>query len=317
MARNTKKVALIKGRVIRVTRLDACGRPVYGDDNVVTSKGFISVALKATTNTTNEVLITNASGETIVREAAVTDLSGYSVEVTLAEVDPELLALVTNQNVVFDADGNASGFDIDTQLSLTGSGVALEVWAGAPATDSCDNVQSQGTYGYILLPFLQGGILGDFSILDGGISFILTGMNTTDGNHWGKGPFDVQLNPVNGGPSVPGPLLTSVGSTIALRVLLVDVAPPVPVTGSRPLLNPANTALTAVTPTHTAGSKSVAFAVSPTVAAGVGVWYDFGDDTWDYVLSPGTTTHVYPDFGTYTAKASTNGKWVSSSFTLA
>lgn len=315
MARNTKKVALVKGRVIRVTRLDACGRPVYGDDAVVTSKGFISVGLSANTNDTDEVRITNAAGDTIVYEASVTELSGYGVEIALAEVDPELLALVTGQALVFDADGNAAGFDIDTQLSLTGSGFALEVWAGAPVADACDDVEAEGTFGYILLPFLQGGILGDFSIENGGITFTLTGANSKDGNSWGKGPFDVQLNPVNGGPSVAGPMLQAIGKTTALRVLLVDVAPPVPVTGSRPLLDPANADITALTTTVTA--RSVAFAVTPAPAAGGGVWYEFGDDTWDYVEGNGSTTHVYGAAGTYTARASSNGNWITKSVTVA
>ena len=34
MSRKTTKVALVNGRRMRVTRLDSCGRIVYGDDNV-------------------------------------------------------------------------------------------------------------------------------------------------------------------------------------------------------------------------------------------------------------------------------------------
>jgi hypothetical protein len=57
----------------------------------------------------------------------------------------------------------------------------------------------------------------------------------------------------------------------------------------------------------------VAFTTTP--AATGGVWYDFGDGTWDFVNAPGTTTHSYAKKGTYTAKASQNGSWVSTTVT--
>jgi hypothetical protein len=43
------------------------------------------------------------------------------------------------------------------------------------------------------------------------------------------------------------------------------------------------------------------------------VWYEFGDGTWDYVAAPGATTHEYAAAGTYTAKATQNGTWVTHS----
>lgn len=317
--RSTKKVALLKGRRLRATRLDACGRPVYGDDAVVTSKGFISVGFTANTAETDEINVLNAAGETIAYEASVTSLRGYGIEIVLGEVDPELFSLITGQPVVLDADGNPSGFDIDTQITLTGQGFALELWAGAPAGDACEDEDAQGSYGYLLLPFLQGGILGDFSVENGAISFTITGANTKDGNAWGRGPYNVVLNPGEdpGDPKVPGPMITPVSTTTALRVLIVDVAPPEALTGSRPLLNPANAPTVSVTPDVDTGEMEVAFAVTPDPAVGVGVWYDFGDGTWDYVETAlGDTTHEYEEAGTYTVRASTNGVWVTNTVTV-
>jgi hypothetical protein len=316
MARNTKKVALLKGRRIRATRLDACGRPVYGDNGQVTSKGFISVGVTANTNATDEVRVTNAAGETIIYEPSVTEFSGYALEIVLGEVDPDLLSLVTGQPVVLDADGNASGFDVDTKIDLTGQGFALEVWAGAPAGDACDDDDAEGTYGYLLFPFLKGGILGDFSIENGGISFTLTGANTTDGNAWGRGPYDVMLNGA-AGSRVPGPMLTAISPTTALRVLLVDVAPPAVLIGSRPLLRRTDAPLTSVTATTTAGSKVVTFAVAPDPIDGVGVEYDFGDGSWDYKLDDnGNATHTYEEDGDFVVTATTNGQLVSTTVEL-
>lgn len=308
--RSTKKVALVKGRRLRVTRLDACGRPVYGDDATVTSKGFISVSYTANTNDSDAIVVTNAAGEIIVSEQSVTSIVGYGTEIAFAEVDPELFSLITGQPLVLDADGNPVGFDVDTKISLTGSGFALEVWAGAPTTDACTDEDAQGTFGYILLPFLQGGILGDFSIENGGITFTITGANTKDGNDWGRGPYDVMLNvdPDDDEAKIPGPMVDPVSTTTALRILLVDVAPPEALTGSRPLLDPSVPALTTLTAVGTTGSKTVEFSVAP-YTTGKGVWYEFGDGTFDYVL--GDADHTYAANGTYTASASTNGVWVS------
>src|SRR6476469_1177698 len=103
----TKCLSLVKGRRIRLTRLDGCGRPVYGDCSTSVSKGFISVAFTANTTESDEISVTNAAGEICVFEPAETSLTGYAVEIAFCEVDPELFSLVTGQPIVTDASGNA------------------------------------------------------------------------------------------------------------------------------------------------------------------------------------------------------------------
>lgn len=411
----TKCLSLVKGRRIRVTKLDACGRPIYGDNSHVVSKGFISVAFTANTAESDEINVTNAAGEVCVFEAAVTSLTGYGLEVQFCEVDPELFSLVTGQPVVKAADGvTVVGFDVDTKIDLSSSNFALELWAGSPATDSCSNPGATGAYGYLLLPFLKGGILGDFTVENGAITFTLTGANTSEGNAWGVGPYPVMLGAggtaevqratitgvptggtftltyagatttaiaynataavvqtalealpnlaggdaiVTGGPGpttawtitfggnlnvrdvtqmtatgsftggttptiaittiTPGvspaasAMTTAVSTSVALRTMIVDVAPPASACGARPVLDPAVTALTAITGTPT--GLSVSFTTTP--AASGPVWWDFGDGTWDYVAAPGATTHIYPTTGVWAPKASTNGKFVTGSVT--
>jgi hypothetical protein len=302
----TKCLSLVKGRRIRLTRLDGCGRPVFGDCSTSVSKGFISVAFTANTTQSDEINVTNAAGETCVFEPAETTLTGYAVEIAFCEVDPELFSLVTGQPVVTDASGNVIGFDLDTKTSLSGQGFALELWAGSAAGDACATEGSQGSFGYLLLPFLQGGIVGDFTVENGAVTFTLTGANTRDGNSWGVGPYsDIQID----GTGQPGPMLTPIGSTVALRTILTDVAPPEAVCGCRPLLDPSLPALTAVT--GTAIGLDVDFDVTPPASGSV--QYDFGDGTWDIVAAPGSASHTYATAGTYTVKASQNGVWVSTS----
>jgi hypothetical protein len=305
----TKCLSLVKGRRIRVTDLDSCGRPVYGDDSQVVSKGFISVAFTANTTESDEINVTNAAGEVCVFEASVTSLTGYGVEIAFCEVDPELFALVTGQPVVLGADGTTViGFDVDTKVSLDNSNFSLELWAGSPTGDACSTEGAQGSYGYLLLPYLTGGILGDFTVENGAVTFTLTGANTKEGNSWGVGPYDdIMLD--SGG--APGPMTTPVSSSVALRTMIVDLAPPDAACGARPLLDPSITPITSIAGVAT--GLSVAFTATPPSAGSV--HYDFGDGSWDYVVAPGDTTHVYETAGTYTVKASNNGEWVETTVT--
>lgn len=310
MAHTTKCLSLVKGRRIRVTALDSCGRPIYGDCSQVTSKGFISVAFTANTTESDEISVTNAAGEVCVYEAAVTSLVGYGIELSFCEVDPELFALVTGQPVVTAADGTTVvGFDVDTKIGLENSNFALELWAGSPTGDACSTDGAQGAFGYLLLPFLKGGILGDFTVENGAVTFTLTGANTSEGNSWGIGPYDVMLD----GTSVPGPMTTPVSTSTALRTMIVDVAPPEAACGCRPVLDPSAVALTSIAGVVT--DSTAAFTATP--ASSSPVWYDFGDGTWDYVAAPGNTSHTYATPGTYTVKASTNGEWVTTTVTIA
>lgn len=314
MARKTQCLPLVKGRRIRVTRLDGCGRPVYGEDSKVVSKGFISVAFTANTIETDEINQTNASGEPCIYEPSETSLVGYGVEITFCRVDPDLLALITGQNVVLAADGETViGFDVDTKISLANSNFALELWTGSPTGDACASEGSEGQFGYILLAFLRGGILGDFTVENAAVTFTVTGANTREGNAWGVGPYNV----TTGVGGVPSPMATPITTSTALRTILVDLAPPEEECGARPLLDPALPSLTSVTASEDTGdpeAMTADFVVAP-VATGP-VQYDFGDGTWDYVAAPGTTTHEYAAPGTYTVRASQDGVWVSTTVTV-
>lgn len=305
MAGVTSCISLVKGRRIRLTRLDGCGRPVFGECSTSVSKGFISVAFTANTIDTDEINVTNAAGERCVYEPAETSLSGYSLEITFCEVDPDLFALATGQPVVADGD-NTIGFDIDTQLDLQGQGFALELWAGAANTDACATEGAQGSFGYLLIPFLKGGIVGDFTVENGAVTFTLTGATTRDGNAWGVGPYsDIMLD----GLGDPGPMVTPVGTTVALRTILTNVNPPEAVCGCRPLLDPEVEPLESIA--GVVAGFLVTFTPDPDDIVAP-VWYDFGDGTWDY-LAPGAmgaTTHTYAATGTYTVRASSNGTWV-------
>jgi hypothetical protein len=278
---------------MRVTRLNGCGAPVYGDGSVGVSDGFVSVGFTANTDEGEEINVTNAAGNTCVREAPCPKFLGYTIEIEFCNADPALFALLTGQEPVVDADGVAVGFRVNSDISACESGFALEVWTGVPGV-ACDpgTADDAEPGGYLLLPYLQGGIFGDFTVENAAISFTVTGAATKTGSGWKEGPYDV----IRSGATV-GPLLTPIEKGDHLHVQYTDVAPPPAFCGTQPLLDPVGAPLTGVTATATL--LSVVFSPTP---AGADPWYvDFGDGTWDYSDTGGDITHVYDAPGTYQA----------------
>lgn len=302
----TKTLSLVKGRRIRVTRTDNCGRPVFGDESTSVSKGFISVAYTAITNESDEISVPNAAGEICVFEPSETTLVGYSVEIVFCDVDPEVFSQITGNPVVRDAFGAAVGIDIDLDTDISAQGFALELWAGSASLDACETDGAQGSYGYLLLPFVKGGIVGDFTIENGAVSFTLTGGKTQKSNNWGFGPYaDIQIDEDGNA----GKMLKILPKTVPLRLLLVDVAPPTAYSGTRPLMDETAPAITAVTAVVTGASHEVPITVTP-ANIDTPVYYEFGDGTWDYIEAEedGATEHTYPaGAGVYTVRATSNG----------
>lgn len=228
---NPKSFPLVRGRVMRVTKVDGCCAPVYGPDNQVVTDGFVSVALTANVNTPDEITVTNAAGRTCVRDTACPEFQGYDAEITFCEVSPCLFSLVTGQPSVTDAAGEIIGFRMNSGISTCDQGFALEVWMGVPGV-ACSG--DAGAFGYLLLPCLQGGVVGDFTIENAAVTFTVTGAVTKDGNGWGTGPYDV----IDDGTGTAGPLPDPLDPDDHLYVVFTTVAPPDPTDGCVELTPP-------------------------------------------------------------------------------
>ena len=99
--------SLLRGTALRATRLDACGRPVYGDCNQVVSDGFVTISMSAETEEGEDISVTKANGKTCVSEAGCEQLSYYSLEMEFCEVDPDLVAIMNPSFEIYrDFDGN-------------------------------------------------------------------------------------------------------------------------------------------------------------------------------------------------------------------
>lgn len=195
----------VLGKRIRVTRLDNCGNPPEGaeEESLLATDGFINVALSAEVEDGTEILVRNAAGNICVNERLSNSFKRFNVSIEFCGVNPSLLAMVTNAETYLDYAQDVAGFTIPE--GAIEKDFALELWTGlsgeacAPGTEEAS--------GYLLLPFVRGGTLGDLTI-DGenAVTFTLEGAYTKGGNAWGVGPYDVLMNEDNAGAPLPTPL---------------------------------------------------------------------------------------------------------------
>lgn len=216
----TKCYAQVRGSVIRVTRLDSCGNPDPGASAVVVSKRISTVTIDEVTEDGTNIRERNFADEICVVDDAYTQILGYTADIALCGVDPDLVSLLTGQPVVTNAAGDIVGFDATTDVNLDSFGFALEVWSRIAGT-ACD-ASGNRPWGYTVFPFLKGGRVGGFSFENGAVQFTISGAQTRDGNGWGVGPFEVDRD-MGGNPS---PLTDPLGENTHYRNILVTLDPP-------------------------------------------------------------------------------------------
>lgn len=289
----TKCFPVLRGRRLRLTKLDGCGRPIYGPESQVVTSGFVSVALTANIDEGTAITVQNANGDNCIDEAAKPILNGYGVAITFCAVDPDALAITAGQEQYLDYNGDAVGFVVDADIDLSDTAFAVEVWLGSP-TDNCAE-GAEGSFGYLLLPFVQGGVLGDFTVENAAINFAISNAATKKGTTWGAGPYNVMLD-----GTTPSPLPTPLTSSQYLLLVQTGLTPPEAFCGARPLLDPTDAALTSITATPTAGKH---LSVTPAPAGSDPFWVDFGDGTWDYSPTGSALTHDYAAAGPVTVTA--------------
>jgi len=226
--------SFLRGNVMRVTRLNNCGQPVYGECNQVVSDGFVTISLSAEVEEGEEITVTKANGQLCISDKACDQLRWYTAEIEFCQVDPTLIQMMNpTWELILDNQGDIIGYDAKGDLTCD-TGFALEVWLDTyGATDACTGQEAQGAWGYMLFPWMVGGAPGDLEITNDAISFNFTG-RTKMGSRWGKGPYPVQLGENN----VPGPLLTPITPTTQYRLFVTTIRPPEPECGCQPVDRP-------------------------------------------------------------------------------
>lgn len=219
--------------VIRVTRVDSCGRPVCGDDNAYVFDCFATLAMNANTEDGEDIEYKAANGRVCGFKRGCPTFRGYDIELNFFEVSPEFVELTTGQPVVYGYDGKPIGWD-DCSIKCN-SGFAIELWAEVLGEDVCEaDGTGEGEWLYWLLPWVASGRLGDIELGSEQVSLVLSG-STRAGGGWGVGPYDVM--PIDAA-GTPGPLLTPLGPNCHRRVIRTTTPPPEPTAQYEPVLCP-------------------------------------------------------------------------------
>lgn len=218
---NTHCFAPVLGKRLRITELADDGT-IPPDAMQVTTEGFITVTLSSQIEDGAEILQRNANGSICVNEKMADTFKRLNVTVQFCGVLPGALTMTTVAEPYQDANGELAGFTVpESELSEK---FALELWTGISGDPS--------SYGYMLLPFVQGGAIGEEITVDAenAVNFSLSQAYTKGGNQWGSGPYDV----VSTG-SGPGPLPNLLETDDHLLVMDTSVAPPPSDCGKQPV----------------------------------------------------------------------------------
>lgn len=191
----TKRLASIKGRSMRLTRLDECGDVVYGNCSSIITNGFIQIDIEEEVEEGEEITQKNAWGELCVSEVDDDITKWINVSINMCQVDPDVLDIIAAANPLVAAT-NTVGASFGKGPNT--SAFALEVWTKAAGQDACAGGTTE--YGYIAVPFCKKGRLGGgISIANNALTVPLQAKGFEVPASWGITPYGNNPLLVTGG----------------------------------------------------------------------------------------------------------------------
>ena len=253
--------ASTRGDIARFTALDNCCTPKTASCGQVTTAGFISVKLTQELDAATVIKVKAANDRTCVYAPGCDTVLDLLATVELCQVNPELVGLITGQEMVLDYTGNAVGFRT-TSTANCNLRWAMEVWTEIPGA-ACSGTPPLKPYGYFLVPCLRAAtISGDITIDNANAVSLTLTAHTQLPSLWGTGPQTAdgayKVVPVDSS-NTPGYLISPVSNTAHDHIQLTTIAPPVV---------PANCGCQAVTITGSAGPQLVRAIPNALTAAG-------------------------------------------------
>jgi hypothetical protein len=218
----------LQGSTLRVTRLDVCGNPEFGDCAFGVSDGYVTATITPNTEDGERFLQRTANGNAIVNQRGRPLLNWYDVNLVFQEVDPELFTILTGLQPYMDDQDRVIGFPV-TESDFATANFALELWMGN-AEEECE-VGALPFYGYNLLPWVtEGALSDDITITNDLITFTVVG-RTRKGTPWDVGPYDVVVDQAGD----PSPLFTAIPTDTHHLPIWTQLAPPEPECGCQSL----------------------------------------------------------------------------------
>lgn len=223
----------VQGYTARVTRLDVCGNPDFGDCGYATSDGYVQITATTNIEDPDEFKQKNANGRFLVNQRSRPLLNWIDLSMQFQRVDFELFEMITGADLV--ADDSSPGVNIGinvTEANFATANFALEVWMGN-SEEECDP-SGLPYFGYTLFPWVVEGSFGaeDVVFTNDLITFTING-RTRGGTPWGVGPWDVVLDSTG----TPSPLFDPIPADSHWLSLQTQVAPPDDMCGCQPLMS--------------------------------------------------------------------------------
>lgn len=182
----TKILKSLKGRALRLTRLDECGAPVVGECSSIVTYGFITVEFAPEVETGEEFTQKNAWGDFCVSEKEPDRNKWVNVSMSMCEVNPDVLDLVGGGKPLTDGT-DIVGASFGEQNNL--GAFAVEVWT-KQAGGGCG---ATGTpeWGYFVAPYVvNGAIDGSVTIENGTLALGMKGEGIAATADWGVNPYN-------------------------------------------------------------------------------------------------------------------------------
>ena len=212
--------SFVGARVARVTRLNQCGAPMYGKDNMATTIGMVTVTFEPEVEEGEALDTRNLNGDLCVAASTPDSMTGINVSIEFCQVDPAVFTILNPTWKVVRRSRNPNNRDAPIvgwrqgQSFSDECGFALELWPKAMGTvgSACetdpnpDPLDPWQTNGYFLLPYVVGKAPDEWELTgDEVATFTLQG-RTRAGSPWGYGPYIVTRDEAG----MPSPLLNQI-----------------------------------------------------------------------------------------------------------
>lgn len=188
--------------VVRITKVDACGRPVYGECAAVVSRCIASISDSPETEEAETIERPGFDGRNCLAGASTCPSVLYhTLQINWSEISLDGFAFLNpSARITRDESGEAVGRFESNTIDCS-AGYAIEVWASAGGTsDACTGEDGgEGQWYYRVYPWVSGATPGEITM--GGtedVAFVFSG-RTKSGARWGRGPYQITLD--NGVPS--------------------------------------------------------------------------------------------------------------------
>ncbi|MEU0770641.1 fibronectin type III domain-containing protein [Streptomyces albogriseolus] len=225
---------VVEGDRIRITRVDSCGRPIYGDCAAVVTDGIVSIKFTPEVEEGEEKTQVNFAGRNCLSRAGCDTVKWWSVEMVWCNINFDAFSFMNpTYRLRRNEEGDPIGFYVSNKVDCS-AGYAVEVWAQIDgASDACTGEEAQGQWIYVPIPWIAGATPSEITI--GGedsVTFTSTG-KTRSGNRWGRGPYNVEI--VDG---IPAPLGEAIDPEEPMGWILTSLAPPEMDCGCQPVPRP-------------------------------------------------------------------------------